>query len=212
MGTHGKANGLKSVVEAAKELKERQNNKIKIVLIGDGSEKKDLGKYKTQNNLDNLIFIPPLPKVHLSGWMNRSNIGLQVLSNIPEFYYGTSPNKFFDYLSVGLPVLVNYPGWLATIVEDNKIGYFANPSIYNSLADKLEEAYENRGNLEIGQSSLELARNKFDRKILFTHFHDFLRTVHKNENYANIRYIHFFSRNYHSVTFIDIGNFSRFCY
>ena len=99
--------------------------------------------------------------------MKRSNIGLQILSNIPEFYYGTSPNKFFDYLSSDLPVLVNYPGWIADIIEKEKIGYYANPEHPHSLANVLEEAHSNRNNSKFCLSSLAVARNNFDRKKLF---------------------------------------------
>ena len=177
-GTHGKANGLHVLAEAARELKERNNHKIKIVLIGDGSEKITLLDYKDQNQLDNLIFIPPLPKNKLGSWMTRANIGLQILSNIPEFYYGTSPNKFFDYLSSDLPVLVNYPGWVADIIEKEKIGYYADPEDSFSIVDRLEEAYECRNNPKFSLSSLEVARNNFDRKKLFLHFQDFLEEIY----------------------------------
>ena len=51
-------------------------------------------------------------KEKLSGLMKSADLGLQILANVPAFYYGTSPNKFFDYIAAGLPVLNNYPGRL----------------------------------------------------------------------------------------------------
>ena len=45
-----------------------------------------------------------------------------VLKDIPAFYRGTSPNKFFDYLSCGLPVVSNYPGWLAELIREHQLG------------------------------------------------------------------------------------------
>jgi hypothetical protein len=51
-------------------------------------------------------------KEKLSGLMKSAGLGLQILANVPAFYYGTSPNKFFDYIAAELPVLNNYPGWL----------------------------------------------------------------------------------------------------
>ena len=59
--------------------------------------------------------------------MKSADLGLQILANVPAFYYGTSPNKFFDYIAAGLPVLNNYPGWLAEMIEDNKFGYSVKP-------------------------------------------------------------------------------------
>ena len=177
-GTHGQANGLDSLVLAAKELKERKKNNIKIVLIGDGSEKQRLIRYKNKNNIDNLLFLPSLPKVKLGVWMKRSDLGLQILDNIPEFYYGTSPNKFFDYLSSGLPVLVNYPGWLAEIIEREEIGYFADPAEQSSLANKLIEASKSKNSQYFSGNSLKVAKNLFNRKNLFIGFNNFLEEIH----------------------------------
>ena len=52
-------------------------------------------------------------KIDLFNYLKtEADLGLMILKNIPAFYYGTSPNKFFDYISLGLPVLNNYPGWI----------------------------------------------------------------------------------------------------
>ena len=45
-----------------------------------------------------------------------------ILKDVPAFYRGTSPSKFFDYLSTGLPILINYPGWMSEIVLNNNLG------------------------------------------------------------------------------------------
>jgi glycosyltransferase involved in cell wall biosynthesis len=115
-GAHGIANGLDAVLDAAKILKEGKRNDIKIFFIGDGNCKHSLLKKIEKEKLDNCIFLDPMPKMSLRLIVAKSNIGLMVLKNVPAFYYGTSPNKFFDYISSGLPVLNNYPGWLATII------------------------------------------------------------------------------------------------
>tara|TARA_B110001450_G_C17377697_1_gene382389 strand:+ start:295 stop:525 length:231 start_codon:yes stop_codon:yes gene_type:complete len=60
--------------------------------------------------LNNVIFLDPVDKEKLAQLMAEANIGLQLLANVSEFYFGTSPNKFPDYISSGLPVLNNYPG------------------------------------------------------------------------------------------------------
>jgi len=54
-------------------------------------------------------------------------VGLQILDNVPAFYDGTSPNKCFDYLAAGLPMLINYPGWLADLVQECQCGYAVPP-------------------------------------------------------------------------------------
>jgi len=99
-GTHGYANGLISVIDAATVLKERGRDDIHFALIGQGVEKADLQKEAAARALDNVSFYAPVPKTELASYFAGADIGLQMLANVPAFYYGTSPNKFFDYLSV----------------------------------------------------------------------------------------------------------------
>lgn len=166
-GTHGPANGLDAVLDAAKVLIELRNNKIKILLIGDGKLKSNLQKRANDENIENVIFIDPIPKGDLASIMKRANIGLQILANVPSFYFGTSPNKFFDYLASGLSVLINYPGWLAEIINDYKCGYAISPNDPHAFAEALVDASENPKKLaNMGQNSQKLAIEKFDRKKL----------------------------------------------
>lgn len=178
-GTHGRANGLYSLLEAAKILNLKEPN-IKIVLIGDGSEKINLIKFKQDNCLNNTFFLDPLPKLQVVHWMKQANLGLQILSNVPEFYYGTSPNKFFDYLSSGLPVLINYPGWLADIVQKENIGYFADPAIQDSLSQQLVKAYHEREKNKKNTKASDFAQQTFNRKNLFLDFKKFIEDIHSD--------------------------------
>ena len=166
-GTHGIANGLDAALDAAKELKARGRLDIKIVLIGQGKLKENLQERAKQEQLDNVIFHAPINKVKLAGLMASADVGLQLLANIPAFYYGTSPNKFFDYIAAGIPVLNNYPGWLAEIIAENNCGFYANPEHTHSFADALELAAEDKLKLkQMGLNARELAERKFNRKVL----------------------------------------------
>ena len=163
-GTHGLANGLDSLLDAAKELKKRGRNDIKLVLVGQGKFKKSLEARAKLENLNNVIFHPPVNKSKLAELMKSADIGLQLLANIPAFYYGTSPNKFFDYISAGLPVLNNYPGWLAGMINDNNCGYAVEPDNALAFADVLENAADNKELLlAMGERAQALAKRDFNR-------------------------------------------------
>jgi glycosyltransferase involved in cell wall biosynthesis len=137
-GTHGKANGLGAVIDAAAVLKARGINGIKLVLVGDGAEKTKLQSRVAAEGLEGIvIFHAPVPKTKLAGLMASADAGLQILANVPAFYYGTSPNKFFDYLSAGLPVLTNYPGWVAELVTEHDCGIAVPPENAEMFADAL---------------------------------------------------------------------------
>ena len=99
--------------------------------------------------------------------MSEADLGLQLLANVPSFYFGTSPNKFFDYIAAGLPVLNNYPGWLASIIDENKCGFSLPPEDSEAFADALERAADNREALkDMGRNSRNLAKRSFDRAAL----------------------------------------------
>lgn len=166
-GTHGIANGLEAVLDAAAELKQRNRTDIKLLLIGEGKLKASLQERAAREGLDNVVFHPLVNKEKLAGLMRSTDLGMQILANVPAFYYGTSPNKFFDYIAAGLPVLNNYPGWLAGIIEQEKCGYAVPPADPVAFADALERAADHREELKpMGANSQALAKREFDRELL----------------------------------------------
>lgn len=174
-GTHGLANGLNAVLDAAVELKKRQRTDIKLVLVGDGMQKQALVERAIELQLDNVIFHNPVNKAKLAGLMASADIGLQILANVPAFYYGTSPNKFFDYISAGLPVLNNYPGWLAELITNKQCGFAVPPENPQAFADALEQAADHREKLlEMGKNSQQVATEQFNRSILSQKFSDWV--------------------------------------
>lgn len=163
-GTHGMANGLDAVLDAAAELKRRGRDNIKLVLIGQGKLKPQLQQRAAAEGLNNVIFHEPVNKERLAGLMAATDLGLQILANVPAFYYGTSPNKFFDYISAGLPVLNNYPGWLAEMITQHQCGFAVPPQDPKAFADALEQAADDRNALKaMGENSRKLAERDFSR-------------------------------------------------
>jgi len=174
-GAHGKANGLDAIIEASREIKKRKIIHIKFLLIGDGAEKARLQKIAAQEQLDSIIFHPPISKVALAQITAQLDCGLMFLDNIPAFYYGTSPNKFFDYISAGIPVINNYPGWLAEIIEKNQCGVAIAPGNPVALVEKLLDlASQPERCKKMGQAGRILAENSFSREILTTQFCEFI--------------------------------------
>ena len=166
-GTHGVANGLDALCEAAAELQRRGRPDIKILLVGEGRLKPALQARAAREDLANLLFHDPVPKHRLAGLMEAADIGLQILANVPAFYYGTSPNKFFDYLAAGLPVLSNYPGWVCDLVAEHRCGFAVPPNDPVAFADALERAADDRiGLRDMGTRARMLAEQEFERTML----------------------------------------------
>jgi glycosyltransferase involved in cell wall biosynthesis len=119
-----------------------------------------------------------MPKHQLVDLLNASDIGLMPLANVTAFYYGTSPNKFFDYISCGLPVLNNYPGWLADMINEYGCGTAVTPDNSVALADALQNMASNKEALkEMGSKGKQLAKDRFNREDLSAQFAQFLIEV-----------------------------------
>jgi glycosyltransferase involved in cell wall biosynthesis len=162
-GAHGEANGLGAVLDAAAELSRRGRKDIFIVLIGDGKEKPGLMARARDEKLGNCIFVDPMPKKLLAQFLcRRANVGLMILANVPAFYYGTSPNKFFDYLASSLPVLVNYPGWIAEMVAAEDVGVVVPPQDPKAFAEALMRMADTRpATAEMGPRGHDFAEREF---------------------------------------------------
>jgi len=166
-GAHGIANGLDAVLDAAVVLKKMGRDDIRLMFIGDGKLKPALQKRALDQNLDNCIFLDPIPKIQLIQKLKQADIGLMILANVPAFYYGTSPNKFFDYIACGLPVINNYPGWLADLIHEHHCGCAVLPDDPDALARALVALVDHPARLKkMGQNSRKLAETQFDRDIL----------------------------------------------
>lgn len=177
-GAHGIANGLDAVLNAAKELKKLNRNDIVIVFIGEGKMKKHLIDRVKNEQLVNCRFYDPIPKKQLSDIVSCIDAGLMVLANIPAFYYGTSPNKFFDYISSGIPVINNYPGWLADLIKENNCGVVSMPDNPIDLANSIISLADSKELCkQMGNNARTLALKQFNRKDLSNQFVDFLESI-----------------------------------
>ena len=133
-----------------------------------------------QEGLDNVIFHDPVSKTRLAGLMASTDVGLQILANVSAFYYGTSPNKFFDYIAAGRPVLNNYPGWLAGMITQHDCGFAIEPDNPQAFAYALEQAVDDRDRLAVmSASARQLAEQEFDRTKLSARFVDWLEAAVK---------------------------------
>jgi len=174
-GTHGIANGLEAVLDTASVLLRRRRRDIVIMLIGDGKLKPALQSRVVNESLSNVCFRDLMPKTELARLLASADVGLQVLSNVPAFYFGTSPNKFFDYLASGLPVLCCYPGWVSNMIEKHQCGVAVKPEDPEAFADKLVYLADHQCELEeMGFRARQLAEREFNRDDLSDRFVDWL--------------------------------------
>jgi glycosyltransferase involved in cell wall biosynthesis len=129
-GAHGLSNDLGTIVEAAQILK--TDPSVAFVLVGDGKEKQVLQEHVASLNLANIHFLPPVPKEDMIRVLSGANACMAILKPL-ELYKTTYPNKVFDYMAAGKPVILAIDGVIREVVEDANAGIFVQPGIPQAL-------------------------------------------------------------------------------
>ena len=93
------------------------------------------------------------------------DIGLMRVKNY-KISQDNSANKFFDYLAVGVPILINYGGWQKEVLELDKAGFSCSATNFHDMAKKILYLRKNEKLPEkMSKNSRALAKDKFSRSI-----------------------------------------------
>jgi glycosyltransferase involved in cell wall biosynthesis len=163
-GAHGLSNDLGIVLRAADRLREHEN--IKIVLLGDGKDKPDLIRQAAAMGLQNVLFLPPVPKIEIRQALAAADACIAILKPI-EMYRTTYPNKVFDYMAAGRPVVLAIDGVIRELVEGAGAGLAVPPGDPEALAAAIRTlaADPERGRA-MGRRGRQLIEERFSRSIL----------------------------------------------
>lgn len=132
-GSMGIANSVKTILDAAKYLQEKDYLDIKFHLFGDGYLNKELREYAKSLNLKNVKFYGQVNKSNIPGILSSGDLNIATSQNISLYDYGVSLNKYFDYFASGKPTITNIPSPYNKIVE-YKCGIHVKPEDPKELA------------------------------------------------------------------------------
>jgi len=128
-GALGPANGLEVVLAAAERLRD---TRALFVLVGDGKARADLHAAAEARGLDNVRFVRAQPKRAMRDVLGAADACLATLRDIPLFRT-TYPNKVFDYMAAGRPVLLGIDGVIREVVDRAGAGIFVPPADAEAL-------------------------------------------------------------------------------
>ena len=165
-GAMGMANGLDYAIKAAIILTERGRGDIALVLHGGGGKRSELEDMVREYGLNNVIFSDLVPdKAEVAGIVAGCDACMTIYRASKEQTW--SPNKMFDALAAGKPVLINVPGWLGEMIEKNDCGLQLDPRRPEALADALEQLADDPELCRRkGENARTLAEREFDRSKL----------------------------------------------
>jgi glycosyltransferase involved in cell wall biosynthesis len=174
-GAHGLSNDLGILLEAAQILKSER--KIRFVMIGDGKEKAKLMQRAAEMNLSNVSFLPPQAKQDMPEVLGAADAGLAILKPL-ELYQTTYPNKVFDYMAAGIPVILAIDGVIRQVVEAAGCGVFVQPGDPGALVAVIKELARNPERARrMGQAGCRYVRTNFNRQDTAIKFEELLESL-----------------------------------
>lgn len=165
-GTMGEANDLSQVIEAARVLQHQGRDDILIVLAGQGRQRSWLEEQSRHYGLRNVRFLDPLSKAEVADLVAAADVCLTIFKAI-SVLATCSPNKLFDSLAAGKPVIVNTPGWLQHLVSEYQCGRYARAGDPADLAAQIVYMCDHpEFTRQAGWNARLLAEQRFDRRWL----------------------------------------------
>jgi glycosyltransferase involved in cell wall biosynthesis len=100
VGTLGTANALDTLIDAARVL---DQDGFQIVIVGHGAERERLMARAT--GVGNVTFVGPIPREQVAAATRLFDACYIGLPRSPLWRFGVSPNKLYDYMAAGRPIL-----------------------------------------------------------------------------------------------------------
>jgi glycosyltransferase involved in cell wall biosynthesis len=101
-GSHGLANAMEWIVQAASLLRDLP---VTFILVGQGPEKERLRQLAAKIAPDNVKFLPPVPKAAIPALLAAMDALVISWQRTPLYRFGVSPNKVMDYMMAGRPII-----------------------------------------------------------------------------------------------------------
>jgi glycosyltransferase involved in cell wall biosynthesis len=169
VGAHGTYSSLETVLDAAGRLRDLPD--ARVVLVGGGDRKDALVAEAAARGLDNVVFVDAVPKREVPSWLARADACLLPYQDNPLFA-GALPNKAFDYLGAGRPIIASAPtGELTRMVERAGCGLAVPPEDGEALAAAVRRlAADPEGARRMGAAGRAYALEHYDRTALAARF------------------------------------------
>lgn len=179
-GSMGKSNGLQYIIDAAKILQDKGDSDVNFVFMGGGATEPLLKKLVAEQSLKNIQFLGNHTMDKVSEVVNLCDASITSFMNLP-ILKTNSPNKLFDSLSAGKPIIVNSAGWTKDLVEKDDCGFFVDPDNPNDFVEKLLLYKDDKDILKRwGENARRLSLEVFDKSILSAKVADVIERAYNN--------------------------------
>ena len=155
----GGINKIRGIIPLIKSI---YKSEIKLNLVGNFLEKDLLKTLERVNGWSNVNYFGYCNRDKINELMARSIVGIVTFLNAPN-HVDSQPNKIFEYMSAGLPVIAsNFDLW-REIIEKNNCGFCVNPTDLNEIKSAIFEILGNpRKAKELGENGRRAIIEKYN--------------------------------------------------
>lgn len=133
--------GIPVIFDAMKKIPETS-----LVLLGGGEQKINYKNLAEEMGIASRVFFAgTIPQKELINYTAGADAGLSLIENISISYYHALPNKLFEYIMAGLPVLSSNLPQMKKIVEDFKVGEVVDIEQKEQIVDAIQRWIDNPG-------------------------------------------------------------------
>lgn len=146
-----------------------------LILAGDGDICSELKEQVNQSSWqDRIIFLGKLKPADLRGLTHQADIGLSLEEDLGLNYRYCLPNKVFDYINSGIPILVSDLPLLRELVSNYQVGEYLTERDPKVLATLIQHMIRNKNSYlaSLKKAAGELNWNK-EKKI----FIEFIKNI-----------------------------------
>ncbi len=119
-----------------------------LLILGDGEQRDNFKNLASVLGItDRVYFYGMVRHSELINYTAAADIGLAIIENISMSYYYALPNKLFEYIMAGLPVISCNLPQMKKIVDDYKVGVCVDAEDGNEITKTIEEMIKDKNSL-----------------------------------------------------------------
>lgn len=123
-GIHGVAQGLETVLYAAKILEDQRD--ISFIFVGEGPRKAALLELSRSLNLENVRFLPEVPREDMPAFLSAAGCSIVPLRD-ESLFRGALPSKIFEAWACSRPVILSVAGEASRVLAEADGGIATKP-------------------------------------------------------------------------------------